>query len=454
MPAVQLQRFEQILERMISRVVARTQLSDVGDTSVFKHLLAATAREIDETYYQLTRLRDLFDLNTAVGEDLDERAAEIQPGTISRLKAARSVGTVVFSRAGTTGTVIIPTGTIVKTGDNKVYRTTIQSSINAGNTTSQAVAITSNSPGSEFNVPAGTIVRFGSKIPGIDSVTNAAATTQGLDVETDDAFRTRILGYIASLSRSTVDALEFAATGLIDTTSGKSVVFASVFEDPLNRGNVTLYIDDGAGTAAELGSPIVSEVVIASALGGEEFLYLVQKPVAFDSAPTTITSSVRGVLTLSTDYFINPASGQLYFTPALVPGEQITASYTPYVNLIALVQKVVDGDPADRANFPGYVAAGVRVIVKAPIVINPSVEAVLTLEPGFNRSSAIAAANLAVQNYINTRGISGDIIRNELVERIMGVAGVRDVSLILPGSNINVLDNEIARVTSVNINIT
>ena len=454
MPAIQLQRFEQILERMISRVVARTKLSDVGDTSVFKHLLSATAREIDEAYYQLTRLRDLFDLNTATGEDLDERAAEIQPGTISRLKSARAIGTVVFSRAGTTGTVIIPVGTSVKTGDNKVFRTTIQTSINAGNTTSQAVAITSNSPGAQFNVPAGTIVRFGSKIPGVDAVINNVATTQGLDDETDDAFRTRILGYIASLSRSTVSALEFAATGLLDTASGKSVVFASIFEDPLDPGNVTLYIDDGAGTAAELGTPIAAEVVIASALGGEEFLYLDQKPVAFDSAPTTITSSSRGALTLGTDYYINPASGQLYFTPALTPGEQITAAYTPYVNLIALTQKVVDGDPDDRANFPGYVAAGIRCIVKAPVVTTPSVEAVLALEPGVNRSSAIAAATLAVQNYINTRGISGDIIRNELVERIMGVAGVRDVTLVLPGANINVLDNEIARVSTANINIT
>jgi len=454
MPAVQLQRFEQILERMISRVVARTKLSDVGDSSAFKHLLAATAREIDEAYYQMTRLRDLFDLKTATGEDLDERAAEIQPGTISRLRASRAVGEVVFSRAGTVGTIIIPTGTVVKTGDNKLFRTTIQTSINAGNTASQAVSITSNNPGADFNVPAGTIVRFGSKIPGVDAVINNAATTQGTDDESDDAFRARILAYIASLSRCTVEALEFITTGITDSVSGKSVVFSSVFEDPLDRGNVTIYVDDGAGTAAELGTEIVSEVVIASALGGEEFLYLDETPVAFDLSPTTITSSVRGVLTLSTDFFINPANGQLYFTPALVPGEQITATYTPYVNLIPLVQKVVDGDPSDRTNFPGYIAAGIRAIVKAPVVTNPSVEATLTLEPGVNRSSAIAAAVLAVQNYINTRGISGDIIRNELVERIMGVSGVVDVNLVLPSSNINVLDNEIARVSTGNINIT
>jgi phage-related baseplate assembly protein len=124
------------------------------------------------------------------------------------------------------------------------------------------------------------------------------------------------------------------------------------------------------------------------------------------------------------------------------------------VNLLAYVQKVIDGDPLDRANFPGMVAAGIRALAIAPSAVVPSVEAVLALEAGTNRSSAIASAVLAVQNYINTRGISGDIIRNEIIERLMGVAGVVDVTLILPSSNIVVLDDEIPRITTLNINIT
>lgn len=453
MPQLQLLRFEQILERQLSRMVARTDLSDVSDSSIVKNILAATARELDEAYYQMTRLRDVFDLRRASGEDLDERAAEIAPNTLSRIQANRAVGEVTFSRPGTTGTITIASGTTVKTSDGTVFRTTQQAFILAGATSSGAVPITAVTPGVKGNVPANTIIRFSSKIPGVDAVTNIAATTQGRDAESDDAFRQRISNYIASLSRCTPQALEFVAAGTVDPISGKSVQFAKVFEDPLDPSNATLYIDDGAGTASELGVAVTGEVVIASALGGEEFLSLINAPISLD-AGLTVTSSVRGVLSRGSQYYVNTASGRLFFTPALVPGEQITANYTPFVNLIPEVQKVVDGDPNDRLNYPGYRAAGVSVTVLSPEVVSVDIEGILSVRD-VARSSAVANAKLAVQDYVNSLGISGDVIRNEVIDRIMDVDGVTDVQLSLPSSNINILDDQIPRISSVStINIT
>lgn len=452
MPQLQLRRAETILQNMISLVVAPTDLSDLSDTSGFKHVLAACARELDESYYQLANLNNLFDLRKARGEDLDERAQEIAPGTMKRLQARRAVGAVVFSRNTTSGTITIPNGTIIKTADGTLFRTTLQASILNTQSDSDSTPIAAITAGALGNVPAGTIKKFSAKVPGVDSVTNGASTSYGRDQEEDDLFLQRLLNYLSSLARCSPQALEFAAVGLEDDT-GKQVIFAHIFEDPVDLGKVTLFIDDGAGTVLELDTAIPSETVISPALGGEDFLYLDNPPVDIDSSTFTITSSTRGALTAGSTVFINPASGLLKFTPALSAGEVITAAYTPFAGLIPVVQKVVDGDPDDRANFPGYRAAGALVRVLSPDVVTISVEAVLTLTTGTDRPTAVVAAELVVLDYINNLGISKDIIRNELIERLMGVDGVEDLELVSPSVNIVILDDQIPRTSSATIDI-
>lgn len=454
MPQVQLKRFEQILEGILGRVIARSTLSDVSDTSQFKTIAAGVARELDEAYFQFTRLRDLFDIQKAAGEDLDERAREIQPGTIRRIQARRAIGLVVFSRTLTVGTVTIPSGTVVKTADGTVFTTTIQVQILDTQTDSISVSIVAQDPGIIGNVPSLTIVKFGSKIPGVDVVTNTAPTTQGRDQESDDGFRGRLLNFIASLSRCTPEALEFLTIGAEDPVSTKVVQFAKIVEDIVDLGNVTLFIDDGAGTAAELDTPIVAEVVIASALGGEQFLNLAESPVDDTGvSPLDIISDIRGTLVRGTDYFLNPASGKIKFDPTLVATEEITANYTPWINLIPHIQKLVDGNVNDRLNFPGFRAAGVRVLVLSPTITQISVEAALTVV-GEDLTTAQNAVESAILEYINNVGISGDIIYNELIDRIMGVTGVVDVDLTVPSGNVTVLDDQLPRTNTGIINIT
>jgi uncharacterized phage protein gp47/JayE len=455
---------------MATRVIARTNLTDLIDSSAMKQILAAFAREIDDVYFQLTRLNDLYDLRRAAGDDLDARAKEIQPGTLRRLGALKAIGQIVFSRSSNTLTTItIPAGTVVKTADGVSFTTTEQTQITATSPQqiaghgvgrdSSAVSATANTAGVAGNVGTGAVVAFSSKPPGITEVTNVTAFSQGREIETDDEFRARILDYVASLSRCTVEALEFLVLNVTDDVSGKRVVFSHVFEDPIDRGNVIIYIDDGAGTAATFGTAIVNEIVLALALGGEEFLFVDSKPIAM-SQGFTLTLK-RGVTTYAlisgTDYYVNPASG-LLFVPApglggIIAGDEIRASYTPFTGLIPVVQKVVDGDPADRLNFPGFRAAGVLVRVLAPQVVSFSITAVFTILDGFDHDTVVDAAETAVQDYVNNLGISGDVIRSELIERIMEVDGVYDVNLTAPAGNITILDDQIARIAIANINI-
>lgn len=476
MPTLQLKRFEQILERMINRIVARTDLSDLTDSSGLKHVLAATARELDDFHFQMTRFSDLFAVDRAAGEDLDERAKDILPAVLERTGPLSSVGLIIFSRGTNTGsTVTVAAGALVRTADGLSFRTTQQAQItgvsveqisgHGAGRDSNPVSATAVNAGAAGNVAPNTIIKFLSKPAGVDEVTNTSAFTQGRDEETDDEFRARLRAHVNSLARCTVSALEFLVLGITNAFSGKQVKFSHLFEDPIDRGNVTIFIDDGAGTVESTAIALAENVTLGlagppinSAVGGEEFLNFDNFPIKIET-PFTVTSSTRGVLInkaanpMTGQFALNPTSGLVFFDPALAAGEVITATYTHFTELIKDVQKVVDGDPADRLNFPGFRAAGVLVRVLAPVVVQQFVEAVLLIREGFNRITVVTNVEAAISSYINNLGISGDVIRNELIQRIMDVDGVTDVDLILPTGNITILDDEIPRIVDVDIDI-
>lgn len=467
MPTLITKRYEQILQQMINNIVARTSLNDVVDTSVFKHLLAATARELDEAYYQMARVPDMFSVDTAVGEDLDARAAEVQPDGISRVLAVKSTGQVQFSRNGTSGTVTVPAGTRVSTAAEQVFVTTVAVTINNGDQDSALATAVAAVAGAAGNVAAGTITRFENRPAGVDTVTNPATFVGGLDVESDDSLRRRIKAHIRSLPRSTPQALEFAAVG-ITVSNGQRVAFAHVVEDALNRGEVTLYIDDGSGTAettevvsaenlAEgLGGPLNSG---NSCVGGEVFLYTNFSPIK-PGTFGTLTSSVNGALVLGTDFLLDPTMGQvkligaLYASSGAAAGEFFTvASYTRFTGLIQEVQKVINGDPNDRTAYPGWRAAGVRVAVLPPVVLQQVVTASVLVAEGYSKPDVLDECSDAISAYINGLGVSGDVIRAELITRIMEVAGVVNVTVTSPSTDVILLDEQLPRVNSGNISL-
>lgn len=537
MPKFTIKSHEQILAAMLAKVLTRTDLSDVGDSSVLKHLLAASARQDSEQYYQMSLLLQLFSIDTATGEDLDERAKDIQPALITRLPSAKAVGQVVFTRKGTTGTTIISVGTTVTTSDGKAFKTTAIGTISASSPEqvsghgvgrdSNLVAVVASVGGAAGNVVAGTVTKFASKPAGVDEVTNLLAFSQGRDLETDDSFRARLKAFVASLSRCTVGSMEAQIVGQQDPASGVTAQYVHVWEDPINRGNIRVYVDDGTGTAESIqpkattllgtwtwngtttvlatntsqvaagdfirlnssptlffqiagvtpgvsvtilnpgaatiptgagGSALASENVTQglngppadTAVGGETTLWLNSYPIK-DSDPFTLISSTRGNLVRNTDYIINPASGQIDFLTALVTGEKIGADYIYYTGLIAFVQKLVDGDPADRSTYPGLRAAGVLAIVSIPQVLLQNVTATLTVLEGYDQATVRANVRTAIKDYINTLSISGDVIRAELIRRIMAVEGMYDVILASPAVNITMLDDQLARTTDVNV---
>lgn len=444
-------RSQQIQAEMVADVVARTGLSDVSDTSIVKHLLTAAARQDEEQFFQMVNLLKLFSIDTAVGDDLDERAKDVQPAGITRIQALKSAGTLEFGRTGTTGVVSIPSGTKAKTVDGVLFSTTEVGTIGNGSSVSGEIPAVADVAGASGNAAVSTVTQFVTKPAGVTTVSNPSPFIGGADKESDDAFRSRIKAYIQGLSRSTVLALESGVLGHADPLTGSTIKYSKVIEDLVDRGNVTLYIDDGSGTA-ETTETVTGENVTYglsagnSAVGGEARLFLDYPAVKL--AGFSLSSSTRGALTIDVTFWLNPATGQINFDPVLVTGEIITASYTRYTGLVAEAQKIVDGDSSDRENYPGLRAAGILVVVKTPTVLTQTIAVTVTVQEGYVIATVKIAVQTAILNYINTLPISGDVLRSAMFQRIMSVAGVYDSVITLPATNVIIADDSLARTTA------
>ncbi|MGE4297519.1 MAG: baseplate J/gp47 family protein [Desulfovibrionaceae bacterium] len=130
----------------------------------------------------------------AEGEWLDLHVAQVG---LTRKAATKAVGTVVFSRSGTSGNIAIPVGRVVRTATDatgSVYRfVTTAAAVLADGQTEVAVPVEAEEYGAAANVTVGAICEISTVIPGVEAVANAAdwLSSEGADAETDDQLRER-----------------------------------------------------------------------------------------------------------------------------------------------------------------------------------------------------------------------------------------------------------------------
>ena len=134
-------KFTEILARLVSRVVARTDLTDTAVGGFVHTILAAVARELDDLGFQLVNLQRLWDLDTASGEDLDERAKDVNPDEMTRAGATKAAGSVTFGRANTVGAAAVAAGTLVRVPAGAEFALTIAATFADGDAVSTAATI-------------------------------------------------------------------------------------------------------------------------------------------------------------------------------------------------------------------------------------------------------------------------------------------------------------------------
>lgn len=178
--------------------------------------------------------------------------------------------------AGTT--VIVPaTGT----NDEIQFATVNDETLLAGELQVTGVEVLAALPGTDGNISSGAIsgtAAFPSPPFSGARATNESKYTTGRDRETDDLLRDRIKGGVQALSRGVKQAILNAIVGLVDPTTAKRVVSASVVLPVDDVGPVKVYIDDGTGFEPTFASQGF-EIIKSNSTGGEQRLQTDQFPV-------------------------------------------------------------------------------------------------------------------------------------------------------------------------------
>lgn len=239
---------------------------------------------------------------TSSGSDLDTWMADYG---VTRLAAVAASGPVTFSRFTATGTALVPVGAAIQTADgtqqftvaldtaNPAYSASLGGYVMAAGVSSVSVTVTAQNAGVQGNVVAGSVTTIVQALPGIDTVTNAAAFTNGVDAESDAALRARFIAYIGSLSKATKAAVLYAILSLQQNVTAvivENLTYAGNLPQP---GFFYAVVDDGTGNP--------SSTFLANAANAVEAV----RPLSVTYGvfgPTQVTANVVMTITTAAGY--------------------------------------------------------------------------------------------------------------------------------------------------------
>ncbi len=172
---------------------------NLDDTSPLAVFIKVNAWEESIMWEALEELYNSAYVDSAEGVSLDRVAQFIG---IMRQAAVKATGEIEV--LGDYDTVV-PIGFQVETADGVQFVVTEEGTISGGDV---VVPIEAVEGGTDGNVPDSTIVVIVTPLPGIDSVENLAATTGGIDIETDTNLRERYQRSVAQPGSSTAASIE------------------------------------------------------------------------------------------------------------------------------------------------------------------------------------------------------------------------------------------------------
>jgi uncharacterized phage protein gp47/JayE len=281
-----LQNFTSLMQNMAAAAQsAASQLLDLTVGSTTRAVLEANASIALWMQWLIVQVLQMTRAATSTGTDLDSWMADM---TLVRLPAVAATGEVTFARYTPLGPASIPVGALVRTADGSiVFSVVADASNSAWNAATSSyilpaglvtvtIPVSAQQPGSAGNVQAGTITMLATAIPGVDTVVNNAAFTNGLDAETDAAFRLRFQNFLNTRSRATTAAVGNAITSL---QQGLMYLIQENVDASSNsrEGNFVVTVDDGSGSPpASLLSSVFQAVDAVRPLGST---FSVQPPV-------------------------------------------------------------------------------------------------------------------------------------------------------------------------------
>lgn len=250
----------------------------------------------------IQQLANVTRAQTSVGGDLDTWMAQFAFTRIQATFAQGAVTLSVLSAHNTTAMVAV--GTIVQTSGGAIQyqviadttQPTFNSVLNAyvlpGGSFSMTATVQAMTAGSGSIVQAGQLNSFAVQPSGIDQVSNLLAIANGLDAETDTAFRSRFALYIQGLSKATLYAIEAAIEGV---QQGVTYLVMNNTNNTFGYqpGMFLAVVNDGSG------NPPSTFINAVSAAIGSVVALTVQWNVI---GPTPITGTIALAVSLITGY--------------------------------------------------------------------------------------------------------------------------------------------------------
>jgi uncharacterized phage protein gp47/JayE len=269
--------FTDIVRGSVAAIQAgATKLLNFTPGSVLRAIVEAIAGVVLWLQGLIVYVLTLTRFATSVGSDADSWAADF---SFTRLAAVPATGQVTFTRFTTTTQSVIPFGLVLQSADgtqtftvdndpsNPAYNAGLGGFVMAPTVATLNVNVTASTPGSSGNVLANTITSMGQGVPGVDTVTNSSAFTNGVNAESDAAFRARFVLYIAALSKATKAAIESA---IEDVQQGLQYTITedTDYNSTYDLGFFYVVIDDGSGTpSTDLQNAVASAIEQVRALG-------------------------------------------------------------------------------------------------------------------------------------------------------------------------------------------
>jgi uncharacterized phage protein gp47/JayE len=300
-----LQNFSTLMQNMAASVQsAAGQLLDLTVGSTLRAILEANASIALWMQWLILLVLQTTRAATSTGTDLDTWMADFG---LTRLPAVAATGIVTFTRFTVVGTALVPAGALVRTSDgtqtfavsidttNSAWSSAQNGYVMASTVSSINVPVVAQVAGAAGNVQGGAVTLLASAIPGVDAVSNSAAFENGLNAESDAAFRLRFQNYINSRSRATVLAVGYAVSSV-----QQGLVYAiQENQNPAGgtqMGCFVVTVDDGSGyPSATLLSTVQTAVDAVRPIGS---IFTMQPPVV-TVVNVTLTLAVSGSTTSS-----------------------------------------------------------------------------------------------------------------------------------------------------------
>lgn len=336
------------------------------------------------------------------------------PTRIERLAATAATGMATFSSAAAQD---IDVGTRIAvapaTPDDlpPSFEVTTGGSIPAASSIDLPIrAVTAGASG---NVAANSITIPETPLPPGVTFANAAATVGGTDVETDDAFRLRIINAFRGLGPGTVPDYEEWA--------GSIAGVGSVTVIPLYAGPGTVLVI----VSTDAGGPVSAETLDTL----QHFL----DPPAFESELTaTVTLPVATVPVLSTVGARPPADGWIRLGDQLVSyatfdGDSFNGCAGGTGTFTAGIAVTQSGRGGGEAPVGAYVVVKTAAQLAVTITATLECEGGYSLD-GFGGTTALQATIEArLRAYLATVRSGSEVVRSKVAATIVDVTGVHDV---------------------------